>query len=273
MSAHTLMAHALRYEKSLFPIRGEVLIGRGAHCQVVIDSERVSRRHARVSVSPEGVFLEDLDSANGVFLNGSPIAGRCALHAGDRIIIGDRTLELVSLDEPPEQDWQEERSTLIGSPEDGEDWDSKSFAGAKTGKGDTMALLGGVVERLLDEGDVASAERLMNVRTSIVLSEAERGARPSPEVELAFANLVLRLAAAVKRPSWIDFLFDYYRALGRVIPLEAVQQIYDLVRATGPFSAEKLSAYLITVSQTPQSATDRFTLQRLDALSHLGKRS
>jgi FHA domain len=265
-----VMAHALRYENTLVPIHRETLIGRSAQCQVVVESERVSRRHARLTVTPEGLYLEDLDSANGVFVNGSPVVGRCLVKAGDSIVIGDRPLELIAIEDDLENQFEEERATLIGAPaadDEVDDWDAKSFAQANTTKGDSMALLGGVVERLLDAGDIASAERLMNVRLRPVLTEAEAGAVHSQDVEFAFARLVLRLAKTTKRPTWVEFLFDYYRALGRVMPLEAVQEITALLPVIGTFSAEKLGAYLITVNRAPQNPSDRFALQRLEALT------
>ncbi len=43
------------------------VIGRGRHCDLVIDSGKISREHAAVVKEPEGWFIEDLDSANGTW--------------------------------------------------------------------------------------------------------------------------------------------------------------------------------------------------------------
>ena len=63
------------------PLRdGENTIGRAATCLVQIDSERVSRCHARIVVEGTRATLQDLDSKNGTFLEGRRIsgaAGRC----------------------------------------------------------------------------------------------------------------------------------------------------------------------------------------------------
>lgn len=61
----------------------ELLIGRDSECDLVLDSPLVSRFHARLS----GEVLQDLDSANGTFVNGSPIRSE-QLKAGQRVTIG-----------------------------------------------------------------------------------------------------------------------------------------------------------------------------------------
>jgi hypothetical protein len=44
-----------------------MLIGRGKHCDFVIESNRVSREHARISKEGSEFILEDLNSSNGTF--------------------------------------------------------------------------------------------------------------------------------------------------------------------------------------------------------------
>lgn len=43
------------------------LIGRGRHCDLVIDSARVSREHAVIRREPDGWWIEDLGSSNGTW--------------------------------------------------------------------------------------------------------------------------------------------------------------------------------------------------------------
>lgn len=63
------------------------LVGRAADCQLRIDAEFISRRHALVTVTPEETVIEDLNSTNGVFVNGTRVARR-RLAEGDAITIG-----------------------------------------------------------------------------------------------------------------------------------------------------------------------------------------
>ncbi len=43
------------------------LIGRGRHCDLVIDSTKISREHAAIVKEADGWFMEDLQSANGTW--------------------------------------------------------------------------------------------------------------------------------------------------------------------------------------------------------------
>lgn len=67
---------------------GENVIGREADASLVIDSNAISRRHAVVIVDGERVFLEDLGSKNGTFLNGNRVKDRVEVHDGAEIRLG-----------------------------------------------------------------------------------------------------------------------------------------------------------------------------------------
>ena len=73
---------------------GDNLIGRDPDAVVWIDDESVSRRHARLSVGPEGVTLEDLGSKNGTYLEGKRIRGVVSISNRDAMKIGPATLVL-----------------------------------------------------------------------------------------------------------------------------------------------------------------------------------
>ena len=71
------------------PLRdGENGIGRDPASAVVLDGLRVSRHHARILVSEQGILLEDLGSKNGTILNGRAVAAPTPLSEGDVIEIG-----------------------------------------------------------------------------------------------------------------------------------------------------------------------------------------
>ena len=67
--------------------RDELVVGRDPNADVVLDGELVSRRHARVRRTGSSWFIEDLDSRNGVSLNGEPIQ-QAALTNGDVLRVG-----------------------------------------------------------------------------------------------------------------------------------------------------------------------------------------
>ncbi|MBI2898901.1 MAG: FHA domain-containing protein [Planctomycetes bacterium] len=71
--------------------KDRVVLGRGAECDVVLSSPVVSRAHAAITKEPGGPVVEDLGSANGVFVNGR-LVKRHALAKGDRLRIGPYVL-------------------------------------------------------------------------------------------------------------------------------------------------------------------------------------
>ena len=68
-------------------IAGEIIIGRTGACEIMIPNQQVSRKHARIFISPDGPVLEDLSSKNGTFHNGKPVAELTNLEDGDVIQI------------------------------------------------------------------------------------------------------------------------------------------------------------------------------------------
>lgn len=81
--------------RSIIPVDlGEVSIGRLDSNTIRLDERNVSRQHARLLRDEATVFAEDLDSYNGVWVNGDRIQGRYQLHEGDLIRVGDFHLEL-----------------------------------------------------------------------------------------------------------------------------------------------------------------------------------
>ena len=75
-------------------VDGENIIGRDPDVAVPINSLIVSRRHARVTVTPESVSIEDLGSKNGTSIGGRPVTAAATLQHGDVIQIGDFELTL-----------------------------------------------------------------------------------------------------------------------------------------------------------------------------------
>ncbi len=66
---------------------GVSLLGRQASCTVQLDDESISRTHAEFSSTASGVQVRDLDSTNGVAINGTPISESSLTH-GDLIHVG-----------------------------------------------------------------------------------------------------------------------------------------------------------------------------------------
>jgi DNA-binding winged helix-turn-helix (wHTH) protein len=79
----------LRRDWEEFPLRaGENIVGRGAEAHVRLEASGVSRRHARIVVGADRVFIEDLGSKNGTAVRGERLSAARPLADGDDISIG-----------------------------------------------------------------------------------------------------------------------------------------------------------------------------------------
>jgi hypothetical protein len=68
--------------------RGALVIGRAPTADIVLADPHLSRRHATVQATVEGVSLTDLDSTNGTWLNDQRITGSVQLADGDVVRLG-----------------------------------------------------------------------------------------------------------------------------------------------------------------------------------------
>ncbi|MCL4259379.1 MAG: FHA domain-containing protein [Anaerolineales bacterium] len=67
---------------------GPIVLGRESTCNVVVNDRQISRFHARLTPTFEGVMLEDLGSKNGTYHNGTPLTAPVVLQDGDHIAVG-----------------------------------------------------------------------------------------------------------------------------------------------------------------------------------------
>jgi len=109
--------------------RGKLLIGRNPAAEITLDSTKVSRRHAVVSVKNGGLHIEDLGSANGTRVNGLAVK-QYELHPNDRVIIGGYELNFHLLaKDNPKQDIAEKAGLTWDS-----DWEDTVELISKSGE-------------------------------------------------------------------------------------------------------------------------------------------
>ena len=72
--------------------RGNTVLGRASNAEIRIADEGISRHHAKMWVETDKILLEDLESRNGTFVNGTKITGPTPLRDGDKIQIGATTV-------------------------------------------------------------------------------------------------------------------------------------------------------------------------------------
>lgn len=69
-----------------------VVLGRNVGCDICLDDSLVSEEHASITRTDDGYLIEDLNSRNGLLLNGREVHQR-RLRSGDTIAIGNFKLK------------------------------------------------------------------------------------------------------------------------------------------------------------------------------------
>jgi pSer/pThr/pTyr-binding forkhead associated (FHA) protein len=220
----------------------EMAIGRSAACDIQVTSGLVSRRHASLVVNDRGVFVTDLDSRNGVYVNGDRVVGTVALKLGDRLSIGDETLILYELDEAGDERGQKTMSALPAARTERGSFSDEDGALA-TRSADVFQLLGRVVEKALALGRGEEAEHLIATHLHAALADATSDRSLSPDIARTAAGYAVKLAAATGKATWLDYAVELYGALELVLPLALVDEMYVLLRRVRGIDLGVLRAY------------------------------
>ena len=80
--------------------KNEVIIGRSRDSGIMLDDESISRHHAKLVATPEGIDLVDLGSKNGTLLNGERAGERVRLQNGDRLQLGSSAILKFTIQDP-----------------------------------------------------------------------------------------------------------------------------------------------------------------------------
>jgi hypothetical protein len=84
-----------------FPLqKQEIMIGRDLSNDISINDRKISRRHARLTISDEGIcYIEDLNSTYGTFIHGKKITKKVPIKYGLPVGLGDNIeFELLNLE-------------------------------------------------------------------------------------------------------------------------------------------------------------------------------
>jgi hypothetical protein len=77
---------------------GDNILGRDSACDVLIQVDGVSKKHLTITIADDGVYAQDMSSANGTFLNGK-IIKRASLKSGDKVGLPNTILQIVQVQE------------------------------------------------------------------------------------------------------------------------------------------------------------------------------
>jgi pSer/pThr/pTyr-binding forkhead associated (FHA) protein len=226
---------------------GRFLIGRAESAQLPLDDPLVSRHHAAIDVTHAGATLSDLESRNGVRVNGVRITAPHALAVGDKVSIGSTELVLVL------RDGDLAAQTLVQAP---------------TMRMQAFGLFGMLADKALAMGRGDEAERLLAPQIEQLLSDVVQGKKYDPSAVERASIYALRLAQSTGKPSWMDAVFRFYRGMGRICPSAMVDELYAVARKVKEPNRGELRQYLEVLRSVSQSfgPAERFLLGRLEGL-------
>ena len=245
---------------------GELLIGRGSSCDLLVDDMLASRTHARVTVTEEAVLLTDLDSTNGVYLNEIRLLRPTPLRDGDRILIGGMEMSFFVMDvrDVVTRRQQESRASRAAEPSVGPE--------PATHKAEVLDKLGRLADRAFAEGRIDAAERLLGEHLHGVLAGARSGRTVPPDVLRSVADYGLKLAAATGQGAWVDLVIELHMITRRPLPLPAVEVLEKLLSIAPGWDHELFLMYQAVLGGVSPglNEADRFLCARICALSASG---
>lgn len=136
-SAHLIGSGGETYPITAFPF----VIGRGTECDLVTNGKGVSRKHAEIVYQSGRFVINDLDSLNGIKINGFKV-NRVILEEGDTIKLGDVSLEFSSgaSTEPKEKGRKKRKGKAKTATTTSGDAAADPFGGDKRSKVKLIAL-------------------------------------------------------------------------------------------------------------------------------------
>ena len=108
----SIFSKASWLEKNRYTVEDKLIIGRDASCNIVLPLEHLSRQHVALEVRKGQLFVRDLDSANGTYLNGERVT-EAPLKAGDKLKLDVVTFEVAG----PTHDPHKTIIRTVSSPE------------------------------------------------------------------------------------------------------------------------------------------------------------
>ena len=250
------------------------MIGRSAACKVVVDETQVSRRHARLSVSDDGVVLEDLDSANGVFVDGERIDRRRLLASGGRFLIGSHEFRIVAEERADGTRRRPVSAPPVAAPPRPSAldslWDDDDLGaeyGARTKVDNYFELVRPLLNEMLAKGQADEAEHLLAAQLQLVLDQARAGRDLADRLEPA-ARWALELARAGGKGRWLQYVFQLYLAAQRAMPSGVVDELEGTLDSVTAVELACLHEYVgaLRAREGALDVGDRIALKRVAKL-------
>lgn len=285
-----MSSYRLRYQGTDYDLReGRFVIGRSSGCDLPLDDALVSRRHASIIVQGNQVVVEDLESRNGVLVNGTRINKKMAIRHLDRITVGSQEIVLVEGERRPQTiacpscgkpaETSAKRCPACGASiappgrmltgKTLEIAASNLFSGPSevTQQASGFLLLASIADKALALKRYAEAERILGMHLDRLVEHPDEADRPTLRKATEYA---LTLAEGLNKNTWLDWVFDMHRA-ARVVPTtETVDTLHRLVRQLKYQNIATLRSCIAVLSKLESlSPSDKFALQRMQGLERV----
>jgi hypothetical protein len=246
-----MCGYRLRWADQSIEVDAAIVIGRGEDCAIVFDDPLVSRRHATVVQSESDLWVSDLNSRNGVYINDLRVEERGLLTVGDTLRIGGQEMRV-------EGDLPVLRKAGSEAPE-------------PTRRFDAMGVVGQLAEKALALGRVDEAERLLSGPLEQLLREVMAGLFPGGDVLEKSTDLAVRLLEGTRRGVWLDWLVKVYGAMRKPWPAPIVDTLYQVARGSIGHDRQGLRAYceLLRAVQNDLGPAERFQVGRIEGLERV----
>lgn len=265
--------------------RGATILGRSSDCHVTIEDPLVSRHHARIVLEGDRAILYDLNSRNGVKVNGRPTKGPTDLQDGDRLRIGTQELVFCRVASAAANASAKTTGFLrhcarcrMPYPQEAgacpscgatEALDEETLSGQFGAAAQaiwSVQLFLEVLERALALRRFDDVHRILRRATVQVEESIVRG-DPIDGAQLAkLAVGAARASMVLADATWGQWVAQVYRRVPLVIPEEVVERLGELV-AQFPMDmaepVEQLAAHSRTLPIAPDEAPALAALERV----------
>ena len=262
--------------------RGATILGRSSDCHVTIEDPLVSRHHARIVLEGDRAVVYDLNSRNGVKVNGAPVKDPVELKDGDRLRIGTQELVFCRVEAAPNASakttgflrhcarcrmpYPQEAGACpsCGATEALDEETLSGQFGAAAQQIWSVQLFLEVLDRALGLGRFEDVHRAtVQVEERIVRGDEIDAAQLS---KLAVG--AARASLALDDSTWAVWVAQVYRRVPLVMAEEVVNKLSELaVRFPHDMAdpVEQLAVHVRTVRSTPAEATAIAALEAVRA--------
>jgi hypothetical protein len=266
--------------------RGATILGRSSDCHVTIEDPLVSRHHARIVLEGDRAVLYDLNSRNGVKVNGSGVKEPVELKDGDRLRIGTQELVFCRVDAVPatsasakttgflrhcarcRMPYPQEAGTCpsCGSSEALDEETLSGQFGAAAQQIWSVQLFLEVLERAMTLERFDDVNRILRRASVQVEERMARGDALDPAQLHKLSLGAARASLALDEPTWGLWITQVYRRVPIVVPEDVVNLLGQLAMRFPTDLAEPLEQLCKHSSTLPTSPDDASAVAALERI-------